>query len=237
MARWLVELRGDPLDTEEYPYWFPDGDLHAIREGDAVFLAGPGLDALPDATAVRAAAAEAHREFSAVISLLWPDLRQSVLGAVTREADDGSRSAWVFPEGFAGRSKFGHATVTGGTARHQRTQAQLLLAAAQRNRHLDVVLMLWAAPEPSWPRLYRILEELEEGLGERVDALEFCTAAERTRFTRTANCPEVAGADARHRLGKSQPPNDPMSLPDARRFLAMLIEMGLRGAQDTPTGS
>jgi len=80
MPRWLVELHGELLDLEEYPYWFPDGGLHAVRLGDAVFLTGPALESLPDATVVRASAGPS---FTSPVRSLFAD---SILGkTATRE--------------------------------------------------------------------------------------------------------------------------------------------------------
>jgi hypothetical protein len=46
MARWLVQLEGYQFDLEEFPNWFPDGDVYAIEENGSVYLVGPAFEGL-----------------------------------------------------------------------------------------------------------------------------------------------------------------------------------------------
>lgn len=48
------------------------------------------------------------------------------------------------------------------------------------------------------------------------------------RFTRSAQVPEAAGKDARHRMGRYDPPENPMTLQEAAEFIGMQIEATLR---------
>jgi len=78
MARWLAELRGDRMDLEEFPEWFPNGEIFAVEEAGRFYLVGPALDALHDADDVLKAATGALDRFTAVILLrvalsLWAD--------------------------------------------------------------------------------------------------------------------------------------------------------------------
>jgi hypothetical protein len=98
-----------------------------------------------------------------------------------------------------------------------------MLSRAQSNQHLEIALTLWADPARPWPRLYRILEELELHIGKPADKAGLCSANERARFTRTANTAEVSGADSRHALSKYAPPPDPMSLEEATRFVGRIF--------------
>jgi hypothetical protein len=79
-----------------------------------------------------------------------------------------------------------------------------------------------------WPRLYRVLAEIEQYLGKRVDAAGFCPTNQRERFTRTANTAEVSGSEARHAIGKSVAPSNPMSLSEATAFLSQIFLAVLR---------
>jgi len=231
MARWLVQLCGERFDLEEFPRWFPDGEVSAIEENDAFFLVGPAFEILPNAEAVLGEAVRALDQFTAVISLLWPSLRKPTVSHVIREADGGRRDAFVFLSASAsGRSKV-HAVLgsVGETQQKpQRTQAQELLRRATGSPHLELALSLWADQMRSWPRLYRIMEEIEQHLGKPVDAAGLCSANQRKRLRTTANTAEVAGADARHATGKFDAPNNPMSLPEATEFLGQMLLSVLR---------
>ncbi len=91
-----------------------------------------------------------------------------------------------------------------------------------------MALSLWADPIRSWPRLYRVLEEIEQHLGQRVDGAGLCPFNQRQRFTHTANTAEVAGSDARHATGKFAAPGNPMTLPEATDFIGQMLLGSLR---------
>jgi hypothetical protein len=229
MARWLVQLSGDRMDLEEFPHWFPDGDVSAIEENGEFFLVGPTFQVLSDAGAVRSEAVRALDRFTAIISLIWPSLRKPTATHIFRETDEGHRDAFVFATGVAARSK-AHATLTAGAPRQQpqRTQAQELLSRTTGNPHLELALSLWADPMRSWPRLYCVLEEIEQHLRKHVDAAGLCPAHKRKRFTRSANTAEVSGSDARHASGKFDAPSNPMNLLEATEFVRQMLLSVLR---------
>jgi hypothetical protein len=239
-----VQLEGDKLDLEEYPHWFPDGDIFAITEGGKVFLTGPTFTTLADASKVHEAAIAAVDEFSAVITLLWPLLQRPTVGAVYAEDDAGVRRGTHFlaAGSITVRSK-ARATITAIGPDGEPippppfTQAQALLAASRSDRRLNVALTLWADPTRTWGRLYRVLEEVEEHLGVDVDKARLCSGRERRRFTQSANNAEVAGKDARHAGGKFEPPANPMTLKEAVGFVGGLLQAVLRRAADTPQGT
>ncbi|HEX9781304.1 MAG TPA: hypothetical protein VGA56_01040 [Opitutaceae bacterium] len=127
------------------------------------------------------------------------------------------------------RSKVGATlTVSGRPEPQRKTQAQELLARAVGNKHLEAALSLWADPMRSWPELYRILEEIERGIGKTVDAVGYCSGNARQRFRRTANSATSAGWDARHAFGLVSPPSNPMTRDEAERFIAQLLLSALR---------
>jgi hypothetical protein len=234
MTRWLVQLEGNPCDLEEFPYWFPDGDVHAIEENGSVYLVGPAFEALSEASQVREAALQTVDEFSAIITLLGSSLQRPKMGRVFREDESGKRQAFIFlGASITGRSKTGRATITVGgveQARHSPTQAQILFSGSRMDTHLRVAISLWADPLRTWPRLYRVLEEIEQYLGQPVQQASFCSDNQRKRFTRSANAAEISGKDARHALGKFEPPKDPMDLAEATVFIGRLLQAALAHA-------
>jgi hypothetical protein len=228
--RWLVALEGQPLDLEEFPFWFPTGDFHAVAESTAVYLTGVGFEKCQTPEEARGVAAQVLDEFGATISLLWPSYQAPILGTVHLQMQDGSRHGTQL--GMVGtavsRSKArGTLSIPIGEDQGP-TQAQALWAAAKSNPHLETALLLWADPMRTWPRLYRIVEELEAHLSQTVSATGFCSGKERERFKRSANSAEVAGRDSRHVSGMFQPPSDPMSLRDATSFARAMITRTLQ---------
>lgn len=230
MARWLAKLEGSHFDLEEFPRWFPSGELFAVEEAGSFFIVGKALDTLPDAESVRNVSIRAVHEFSATISVLGPTVRKPTIGSVIREHENGGRDVFVFITGVGARAKAGAVlTVGGDTPRPMPTQAQDLLSAAQKSTHLRTALTVFADPTPSWPLLYRVMEEIEQYLGEHVDAAGLCSGNERQRFTRTSNTAEVAGTDSRHAQGKFEPPADPMERSEGVSFIKNLLKAALSG--------
>jgi hypothetical protein len=233
MARWLVQLSGDRIDLEEFPRWLPDGDIFAIEEDGTFFLVGAAFEGLSDVEAVRSEAARAIDRFTAVISLLWPNLKKPLTTHVVRETDEGKRTSTVFVAAgtITARSKAFAPAVSVGDGPPlppQPTRAQELLRRANGHAHLETALSLWSDPTRSWSRLYRILEEIEQHIGKPVDVAGYCSANERERFSRTANTAEVSGADARHATGKFAPPSSPMILPEAVEFITRMLLAALK---------
>ena len=233
MSRWLVKLEGTSFDLEDFPYWFPRGQVFATADADGTYLVGELLEACSDSAAVYQTAETLLDEMHAVICLLDPGIRRPTIGVVLRENDAGKRTGTIYASAtIGGRSKVRATLTVEGAANTppSETQAQLLLAAAQVNRHLRIGLSLLAMPHVSWPHLYRALEEIEASLGKKVNDAGVCSSNERERFTRSANSGEVAGKEARHRIGKFDPPLQPMTLRDAQAFVRRCLDATLRKA-------
>jgi hypothetical protein len=238
VARCLVKLDGERADIEEFPHRFPDGDVHAIEKDGSVYVAGPELERLVDATQVRERAVAAVDEMSAVISILWPHFRKPSVGNVQREDDRGGVGNWMFPVVGELRIKARYKVRANGTvylpADPQRpTDAQRLLIASRATSHLRTAVLLWAFPDRAWWLLYRVVEDIETQLNEldiatSVSEAGYCPGKERARFRHSANSAEASGLGARHAAGKWDPPKDPMSLEDETIFVKGLLEQALR---------
>ncbi|MEC4718155.1 hypothetical protein RY831_03280 [Noviherbaspirillum sp. CPCC 100848] len=229
MKRWLVALTGSMMDLEEFPRWFPDGDVYAIAEGDQVYLTGQAFEHFVSAKEVRDFALARLDEFYGCISLLWNGINKPSVGILYRENEAGNRLAHhVMAIQTASFRVKASATLSGGTGA-EITQAQLLLSSAKTAKHLYNALLSWSDPIRTWPRLYRILEELEEYLKMPVSKAGFCSKNERTRFTATANT-DAAGLDSRHAGGKFDAPDNPMALTEGIDFVGRMIEGVLRRA-------
>lgn len=219
----MVQLQGDRFDIEEYPRWFPTGDIAAIEEAGNIFLVGPRFEALGSAEKVYAAARDALDKLTGALLLFMSNIHRPTIGGVFHEDAKGTRHAFVFVSGIASaRSKL-HAVLGGGGTTSSQTQAQHVLSAAKKNSHFEAALALWGDPIRTWPRLYRILEEIEHGLRKHVDRAKLCSATQRTRFTRSANAAEVAGVDSRHASGQFKPPSNPMTLDQANSFVSAIL--------------
>lgn len=230
MGCWLIQLQGEKTDLEEFPRWFPDGEIFAREENGCYFLVGDAFKESSQAEFILQQSTTAFHEFSAIISLLWPAFRMPSIGPIIFEDDTGTRKSYVFMTAtLRGRSKvFGVSLDVGNSpAKPAPTQAQNFLASAKGKRHLQLALAVWSDPDRTWARLYRVLEEIEKELGMKVHKAGYCSAAERSRFTRTANTAESSGVDSRHAAGQFQAPDNPMSFQQAVAFVAVLLQKAL----------
>ena len=226
MARWLIQLVGSAEDLEEFTAWFPNGPVYAVADGHSVFLTGNRLEQCPGASEAVELATEALDALYAVISLLSSSTKRPMIGSVFREDGAGNRQEHHLLTCEIVISLRGRVRGCG----VRPTQAQQLLSGSHRSARLRNALLLWADPLRTWPRLFRILEELELHHGMPVHKASLCTADKRKTFRRSANVAEVAGKDSRHAAGVFQPPPSPMSLRDATSFISTLLTVTLRKA-------
>jgi len=230
VTRWLARLTGDPFWLEEYALWFPDGDAFVSMEGDDYYLAGPTLERLGDAAAIREQAQDIVDRMFVAASLMNESVSRPGVALVVRIDEGGTKKVFATTTVTAvGRVKARGTAIIDGIPRPQPSQdlARRLSRPVRDSRHLATAVQLWADPIRTWSRLYVVLEELEAHLEKRVNAAGYSSANERERFTRSANTAEVAGPDARHGSGKSEPPANPMTLPEATRFVAGCLRQAL----------
>lgn len=224
MKRWLVAVTGEKFDLEELVYWFPDGDSSFVAEGDSVFLTGPRLDAEGEPKAVHETANAILDECCGVLKVLDPNFRPPRVDGIFREESDGRRTEHRVAKlvGAELRIKAGRSTPAS-----RPTKAQDFLRLSRASPRLSLVCELWADDARTWPRLYRVVEELQMHIGTSPDREGLCSQNDLERFNRTANTAEIAGKDARHASGKFLPPEKPMSLQEGTEFVRRLIEQTL----------
>ena len=229
MTRWLIELNGEPFDTDEFVYWFPDGEeVFGLSEGKHRYLTGPAFQTCSEAECVDEMANQYIDEMLSVIVLLQAGVKRPTIGKIILENSDGSRETFALAQGHShGRAKL-RAQLIPASQPKSPTEAQQFLQVVRTNRNLQAALSLLALPNPTWPHLYRCMEELELFLKTPVNVASLCSAAERERFRQTANNAEAAGLNARHGLGKFSPPTKPMALSEARGFVTGLAQAVIR---------
>lgn len=237
--RWQIELEGNSFDLEEFPRWFPVGEIHAIVVDKKTFITGTHFDKFSDATDVRQACESILTELFAAISLLEGSVRRPSVGDIIERPDNGSRKITCLvveritfrDKAYANLTTSPREGVQGRENADESTQAQRLVKAAQRHERLQIASSLLSMSGVSWVHLYRTLEEIEAHLGSKVHEAQpiVATKGERDKFTRSANCAEVAGAGARHAAGKYAPPAQPMSLAEGKEFMRRVLLEVLNG--------
>lgn len=230
---WSVELIDRKSDLVDFTRWFPDEPVKVVEYGDQFFLEGELFVGLLDHADVRRLAEEQLDLMSAVIKLRCSGLcLRPALGAIYRVDDSGVRHA--FAPGASLMIKIGLEVRVFDDASQRPTSIQKRLEAARMSQSLRTAMILWAHSNRTWPRLYLILEQIEQALGgRRVHKAGLTSGAQRERFTRTANSYEKAGSDSRHGPGKFIPPEKPMSIREAESFIALLLDRALMSGEDS----
>jgi hypothetical protein len=91
------------------------------------------------------------------------------------------------------------------------------LAAAEGNAHLELALKLWADTDRTWPRLYRIVEEIYVSFRSRRDEYPsevlfrsslVDSREDYVRFANSANEARYAGSESRHAMGNNKMPKE-----------------------------
>lgn len=85
-----------------------------------------------------------------------------------------------------------------------------------------------------WVNLARVLEVIERDVGGKSKLIQqgFSNRTERSLFGSTANHPAAAGDLARHGVSKEEPPDKPMTLPDACAYVERIRQRWLRAKLD-----
>jgi len=221
MTHWKVELLGEAYDLEELPYFFSSGEICCLAEGEIFFLVAQAFEGQEGPSQVHAMAESLIDDITGAMATHIGRYPRPRAGPVHERGADGqtkkhyslnAERATVYS-----RSRLGPAPVGP-------TYPQLFIRAGQRSRHLRHAMLIWADPNRTWPRLYRILEEVQQHLGTDPYRHSLCSKSEQKRFERTANSAEVAGADARHALGRNAPPPNPMTLEEAIHLVGSVLK-------------
>ena len=94
-------------------------------------------------------------------------------------------------------------------------------------------MILWADSNRTWPRLYRILEEVEHAFGgQKLYKIGLLGKVDYDRFRHSANSHEIAGVDSRHGPNRCQPPKHPMTIYDAEKLISNLLGRALSRYED-----
>ncbi|MFC6523029.1 hypothetical protein ACFQAT_28080 [Undibacterium arcticum] len=93
-----------------------------------------------------------------------------------------------------------------------------------------VMRLLVAEDSDAWVGLYRMLEVVKKDVGNEQALIATCwtNKPEYNRFTRTANSVSAVGDAARHGSEKDPPPENPMTLAEAKDYLYRIVQLWLQ---------
>ncbi len=232
METWHVELQGDSFDLEEFPNLFPiGGEVYFAREGEKVFMSADKMNECAQPQEVKDIAEELMNKIYPIARLHQENLVRPTLGVVWREDGEGARHGYaLLSANISGRGKLS-AQPSPDTATTQHTDAQVLFATLQKYPRLQTVIGILGLQEVNISQLYRCFEELEQHLktvsGKGIWQNGLCSEKKQKLFKRTANTWMPNDGHARHYSGHDKPPDNPMSLEDAKEFIRELAKKTL----------
>jgi hypothetical protein len=221
MARWQVQLSGEPIDLEELPRLFDQAPARVREDQGGYVLESEAFESLPTATEVRERAAAILPMINGAARLHYSGFHPAALGAVF-ECTATGRSVSVFPGSAEIRIKASAVLVkTAGTAPLPPPPAtsNKWLARALTDEPIRHVLTLLGKQPCSWHDLYKLMEVLQANGGDELLDATGISRNQLNRFTQTANSVHAIGDDARHAQDSIPAPKKPMSLSDARQLI------------------
>lgn len=211
--KWMAELSGSLNDLECLQRWYTSESVRVFPHEGTWLLGGTFLQGYSSADEVTKVA-EAKLELLSAAALIESSsepLKVEVIGAAHQNASGKLTIHYTIIS--TSRSCVSVRCLGSETP----SLPQRALVVAESDYHLDMALRLWGDSSKTWPRLYRIVEDICEslksnkednkddiqildyfGLGDQVDNYR--------RFRYSACEAGVAGKDSRHAEGRNNPP-------------------------------
>lgn len=229
MPKWLVKLKGERFDLEDFPKLLRSPEVRVVEENGSFYLESNEFNSLTLVEEVR----ERGRALIKLINEVTKFNRDNFLGvsedAITRVEDDGKRHNYLFLEG----------TVT----IHTKVSAQLIVIATDRSENIttqpsalesllkvaqkynDVADALSFYREDTWIGLYKTYEIIRDDVGGELQIIKngWSVKSAIKRFTQTAQSRAALGDSARHASKKYIPPAQPMTLMEARVLIKTIL--------------
>lgn len=221
---WYVEVTGNTSDLEQLSKSLVSPECCLTQEKGTFVLKSRSFNQLNDAREVRDRASEIISLINGAANIELAMKEPLLLSGVSCVNDKGKATQFLFPKSIPSQAGVGIPTVLvdgavqGG---HPADVVQTRLQLAGSNRNVKKVLEQWR-PNNDWYTLFDVYEIIKEDFGskQRVANLGKVSKNAITRFTRTANM-------HRHKVQKEPPPQNPMSLAEAQRFVQRIVRCWL----------
>lgn len=229
--KWEIELTGDPADLALLSKATSGGQTTISRREDDVYvLRSSKLDECGDIEVARTLAKKIVITLSAYSRLKWNGQESIGVGTGIEFRDDGVRSLFLKAEPARARCRGFLASLSvtrrDGTVEHDGPSdtVQDWLSVAERDSRVAKVLRLRDTKDLGWVELYRIYEVVEDAEGKsRITSSGWINNSQVRLFKHTANSVQACGDQARHGKEHTDPPENPMTLPEAKNLIDSLV--------------
>ncbi len=225
MPNWLVRLKGEKFDLEDFPSLLRSPELTVIEENGSYYLKSSDFDSLSLADEVRESAIAIIDMLNGAMKLHIHNFRGVFEDGVTLIKEEGSRPHYAYLRGsITARSKTSAnltATTSKGTQqiapRPSNVESWLNLAKDDK----AVADALHFFRENTWINLYKVYEIIIDDVGKKDVIIRngWVTKKGLRRFTQTAQSRAALGDAARHACNKPPPPPQPMPFHEAESLI------------------
>jgi hypothetical protein len=236
ITKWLVRLKGHAFDLEELSDRFTSADRNVTKDADGYYyLRSSDFDQVSNPDAVRERAFRHIELMNGATELhTGGSYRPVELDVVTRIDDSGNRHHHItLSATVEGRSRMTGKLIVGETgeimdALRPPSGTEFLVNLASRDDRVADVLRFYERGD--WVNLYKAWEVVCDAAGGTHEVVNkgWTDAANRRRFTGTAQSRAKLGDEARHASEKYRAPKDPMTSDEARDFVRSVIQAWLQ---------
>lgn len=229
MPKWLVRLKGERFDLEDFPKLLRLSEVKVVEEDGSFYLESSEFNSLTSAEEVRERGRALIKLINGVTKFNRNNFVDISEDGITRVRDDGKRHNYVFLEGKAKiRTKArGQLTVIAADGSEkvatQPSALESLLEVAQK--HNVVADALSFSRDDTWISLYKAYEIIRDDVGGKHQIIKngWSVKSDINRFTQTAQSRAALGDSARHASKKYIPPAQPMTLMEARVLIKTIL--------------
>lgn len=228
MPKWLVRLKGERFDLEDFPKLLRLPEVKVIEEDGSFYLESSEFNSLISAEEVR----ERGRALIKLINGVTKFSRDNFLGisedAIIRVEDDGKRHGYLFLESTVKiRTKVSAqltAIAADGSEKviTQPSALESLFEVAQKHNVVAKALSFYR--DDTWNSLYKAYETIEGDVGGKITKNGWAVNSDINRFTQTVQSEAAIGDSARHAASKKyKPPAQPTTLLEARALIKTIL--------------
>jgi len=221
MPKWLVRLKGERFDLEDFPKLLRLSKVKVVEEDGSFYLESSEFNSLTSAEEVR----ERGKALIKIINGVTKFNRDNFLGisedAIIRVEDDGKRYGYLFLESSVKiRTKVSaQLTVIAADGSEkvvtQPSALESLLEVAQKHNVVAKALSFYQ--DGTWNSLYKAYETIEGDVGGKIIKNGWVVKSDISRFTQTAQ-------SYRHAASKKyKPPAQPMTLLEAGALIKTIL--------------
>ena len=221
MPKWLVRLKGERFDLEDFPKLLRLAKAKVVEEDGSFYLKSSEFNSLTSAKEVR----ERGRELIKLINGVTKFNRDNFPGisedAIIRVEGDGKRHGYLFLESSVKIRTKVSAQLTAiaadgsekGTT--QPSTLESLFEVAQKDDVVAEALSLYR--DGTWSSLYKVHETIEGDVGGKIIKNDWAINSDINRFTQTAQSHRHAASK------KFKPPAQPMTLLEAGALIKTIL--------------